>query len=84
MCDTLCPFDVALLTRLIATGEHNDNYISSAREIEPVTRTYIDAQFRHLSADGFPVTQVAEFDLSKTRGDACLGSTIIVRASSQS
>ena len=70
------PSNVSRLSRLIASGEHDQENAPATCEIQSIARVKVDPHLGHLAAYRLPVAKIARLRETKSGSDAYLRSLV--------
>jgi hypothetical protein len=70
------PFDVLCLGCVVAATKQHDENPAAARQINPVSRPYVDPKLAHAAPDRSDIAEIAELQALDPRGYRSLGSLI--------
>jgi hypothetical protein len=74
--DFLRSFDITLLPRLVSASEHDNQEVSSAREVQPIPWPDIYSHFLYITANGLPIAEISSLHQTQPRDDANLRAPI--------
>jgi hypothetical protein len=64
--------NVIALRGFIAAGKQKDYFTAGLREVNPISGTVVDTQFRNALTNRFAITEIAAFDTLQPYYDTCL------------